>query len=146
MSPEFVTSSSFVAPNACWATPKLPEQPWPLLQSLGFLPFGTVPNVCFQSITIGFGPDSPPTGTDAVQYEPPASVAADASTPLIVTNAFLPDPLVVAPGANVTYALTTASHPSVAKYGSGLQLLSPGGIETLPSSGGFPPPTVMPLL
>src|SRR5262245_4232034 len=95
-SPEFVPSSSSVAPNPCCATSKLPSHPCPLLQSFGFGLFGTgiVPYFCLQSISIGFGPDSPWIGTFAVQYSPPVSLAATAGTLLIVMKAFWPGFLV----------------------------------------------------
>src|SRR5436190_19590415 len=135
MSPELTSSSSSVAPYACCAASKLPEHSFGFPLSLQSLP-PTLPYVCSQWTLIGFGPDSAPIGTGAVQYAPSASLAAVASTPLIVMKAFLPGSVVLAPDCHLTYALTIAVQLPTAKYGSGSQLLAPGGMETLPSSGG----------
>jgi hypothetical protein len=101
-----------------------------------------LPYVCSQWTLIAFGPDSASIGTDAVQYSPPESLPAVASTSSMVMNAFWPGSVVSAPGCHFTYALTTAVQLPTAKYGSGSQSLDPGGIETLPRAGRSPLPTV----
>ena len=60
-------SSFDVASKDCCGTWNVPVQPWPFVQSVGFLPVPIVPYFCVQLIVIAFGPDSAEIGTDAVQ-------------------------------------------------------------------------------